>query len=91
MLVPLVWASPPSKLQSYTGRKFATLVVQMFIHRPSDYDLCAHFSRSKIFVTVGSDEKVKFCEDLGATKGFNYKNGDWVKEVEPLSTCNTES
>jgi len=39
------------------------------------------YGASKIFVTVGSDEKVKFCEDLGATKGFNYKNGDWVKEL----------
>ncbi|KAG2171446.1 hypothetical protein INT43_009107, partial [Umbelopsis isabellina] len=39
------------------------------------------YGASKIFVTVGSDEKVKFCEELGATKGFNYKKGDWAKEL----------
>ncbi|KAJ2958439.1 hypothetical protein NQZ79_g6019 [Umbelopsis isabellina] len=34
-----------------------------------------------VFVTAGSDEKVKFCEDLGATKGFNYKKSDWAKQL----------
>ncbi|KAL9106498.1 MAG: hypothetical protein Q9227_008477 [Pyrenula ochraceoflavens] len=35
-----------------------------------------------VYVTAGSDEKVEFCEkELGATKGFNYKTGDWSKKV----------
>lgn len=29
---------------------------------------------SAVYVTAGSDEKVAFCEQLGATKGFNYRN-----------------
>ncbi|CEP08491.1 hypothetical protein [Parasitella parasitica] len=31
----------------------------------------------RIFVTVGSDAKVKFCESIGATKGINYKTQNW--------------
>jgi len=38
---------------------------------------------SKIYVTVGSDEKIDFCvKELGATAGFNYKTQDWTKEIE---------
>jgi NADPH:quinone reductase-like Zn-dependent oxidoreductase len=33
----------------------------------------------KIFVTAGSDSKVEFCKELGATAGFNYHKDDWVK------------
>lgn len=32
-------------------------------------------------MTAGSDDKVKFCEELGATKGFNYHKEDWVKGI----------
>ncbi|KAI8328032.1 NADPH:quinone reductase-like protein [Blakeslea trispora] len=31
----------------------------------------------RIFVTVGSDDKVKFCESIGATKAINYKTENW--------------
>lgn len=35
-----------------------------------------------VYATVGSDEKVAFVEgELGATKGVNYKTGDWVEAV----------
>lgn len=34
-----------------------------------------------VFITAGSDSKVKFCEELGATKGFNYNTEDWVKGI----------
>jgi NADPH:quinone reductase-like Zn-dependent oxidoreductase len=35
-----------------------------------------------IFVTAGSDEKVRFCiKELGADAGFNYHNENWVKGV----------
>ena len=36
---------------------------------------------NRIFVTVGSDEKVKFTESIGATKAINYKTDDWSKVV----------
>lgn len=36
---------------------------------------------NKIYVTAGSDEKIKFCESIGATKGINYKTSDWAEEV----------
>ncbi|KAI8886266.1 NAD(P)H quinone oxidoreductase, PIG3 family [Backusella circina FSU 941] len=35
----------------------------------------------RIFVTVGSDDKVKFCEQLGATKGINYKTEKWDEVI----------
>ncbi|KAI9263051.1 NADPH:quinone reductase-like protein [Sporodiniella umbellata] len=38
----------------------------------------------EIYVTVGTDEKVKFCEHLGATKGFNYNTCNWFEELEHL-------
>lgn len=44
---------------------------------------------NRIFVTVGSDEKVKFCESIGATKAINYKTENWsdvvsTKEMVPV-------
>lgn len=33
------------------------------------------------YVTAGSDEKISFCESLGATKGFNYKDGDFFESL----------
>jgi NADPH:quinone reductase-like Zn-dependent oxidoreductase len=36
-----------------------------------------------IFVTAGSDDMVRFCEQkLGATKGFNYRIADWVRGIQ---------
>jgi NADPH:quinone reductase-like Zn-dependent oxidoreductase len=35
----------------------------------------------KIFVTVGSDSKIEFCKNLGASKSFNYNAEDWVKGI----------
>lgn len=32
---------------------------------------------NRIFVTAGSDDKVKFCESIGATRGINYKTENW--------------
>ena len=35
-----------------------------------------------VYVTAGADEKIDFCvNELGATKGFNYKTQDWAKEI----------
>lgn len=37
---------------------------------------------SAVHVTAGSKEKIDFCvNELGATKGFNYHDQDWAKEI----------
>ncbi|KAI7858573.1 NADPH:quinone reductase-like protein [Circinella umbellata] len=36
---------------------------------------------NRIFITAGSDEKTKFCESLGATRGINYKTEDWAAVI----------
>ncbi|ARP96004.1 NAD(P)H-quinone oxidoreductase [Bordetella genomosp. 13] len=36
---------------------------------------------NKVYATVGSDDRVRAVEELGATKGINYKSQDFVKEV----------
>ncbi|KAI1126761.1 zinc-binding dehydrogenase [Nemania abortiva] len=37
---------------------------------------------SAVYATAGSDEKCAFIErELGATKAFNYKSGDWARGV----------
>jgi NADPH:quinone reductase-like Zn-dependent oxidoreductase len=33
------------------------------------------------FVTAGSAEKIRFAEELGAVKGFNYKEGSFASQV----------
>ncbi|CAO3643299.1 unnamed protein product [Cunninghamella echinulata] len=35
----------------------------------------------RIFVTCGSEKKIKFCKSLGATHGINYKTQDWAKII----------
>ena len=37
---------------------------------------------AKVFATAGSDEKIEFCESLGATKAINYHNDDFVSCVK---------
>ncbi|NUO89124.1 MAG: NAD(P)H-quinone oxidoreductase [Cupriavidus sp.] len=39
----------------------------------------------KVFVTAGTDEKCKACEDLGADRAINYKTQDFVAEVATLT------
>ncbi|XP_071705926.1 uncharacterized protein [Rutidosis leptorrhynchoides] len=36
----------------------------------------------KVFVTAGSEEKLKACKDLGADVGINYKTEDFVARVK---------
>lgn len=38
-----------------------------------------------VYATAGSEEKVKFCEKLGATKGINYREQDFVTAVDELT------
>ncbi|KAI7872279.1 hypothetical protein BDF14DRAFT_1751592 [Spinellus fusiger] len=43
--------------------------------------LARHNGARRIFVTVGSDEKVAFCESLGATCGIHYKKENWADRI----------
>lgn len=38
-----------------------------------------------VYATVGSDERVKAVEALGANKGINYKTQDFVEEIKALT------
>ncbi|MBD1387667.1 NAD(P)H-quinone oxidoreductase [Mucilaginibacter rigui] len=40
---------------------------------------------STVYVTAGSDEKCKFCEDLGAGKAINYKHGNFSEAITTLT------
>lgn len=39
----------------------------------------------KVFVTAGSDEKCRACEQLGADRAINYKTQDFAAEVKTLT------
>jgi NADPH2:quinone reductase len=39
----------------------------------------------RVFATVGSDERVKAVQALGASKGINYKTQDFVEEIKALT------
>lgn len=43
--------------------------------------LAKSMGANKVYVTAGSEEKIKFCESVGAEKGINYKASDWAEEV----------
>ncbi|MES2377424.1 MAG: NAD(P)H-quinone oxidoreductase [Bacteroidota bacterium] len=40
---------------------------------------------STVYVTAGSGEKCKFCEDLGADKAINYKTEDFVPIIKDIT------
>lgn len=40
---------------------------------------------STVYVTAGSDEKCKFCEQLGATKAINYKTDNFRDAIKLLT------
>ncbi|TSJ44588.1 NAD(P)H-quinone oxidoreductase [Mucilaginibacter corticis] len=40
---------------------------------------------STVYVTAGSDEKCKFCEDLGAVKAINYKTEDFEAVIKSVT------
>ena len=39
-----------------------------------------------VFVTAGTDDKCRFCEELGADQAINYRTNDWEKEVTDLTS-----
>lgn len=40
---------------------------------------------ASVIATAGSDEKCRFCKDLGADHAINYRTGDWQQEVARLT------
>ena len=40
---------------------------------------------STVYVTAGSDEKCKLCEDLGALKAINYKRENFKDEIKKIT------
>jgi NADPH2:quinone reductase len=40
---------------------------------------------STVYVTAGSDDKCRFCEDLGANKAINYQMQDFAAEIDRLT------
>ena len=40
---------------------------------------------SSVYVTAGSDEKCKFCEELGAAKAINYKTEDFAVIINQIT------
>lgn len=40
---------------------------------------------ARVFVTVGSDEKAKFCEALGSERAINYRTEDFVSVMTELT------
>jgi NADPH2:quinone reductase len=38
----------------------------------------------KAYATAGTEEKCRFCEELGATKAVNYKTEDFVAVLKPI-------
>jgi NADPH2:quinone reductase len=39
-----------------------------------------------VFATAGSDEKCSLCEQLGATRGINYRNQDFVAVTQAMTS-----
>jgi NADPH:quinone reductase-like Zn-dependent oxidoreductase len=42
---------------------------------------------ARVFATAGSAEKVKACEELGAERGINYREEDYVEVVRELTAA----
>ncbi|WP_345948436.1 NAD(P)H-quinone oxidoreductase [Mucilaginibacter sp. PAMB04274] len=40
---------------------------------------------SVVYVTAGSDDKCRFCEQLGATKAVNYKTEDFIPTIAQIT------
>ena len=40
---------------------------------------------ARVFITAGTSEKIDNCIELGATAGINYKQADFVAEIERLT------
>ena len=45
----------------------------------------AHYADARVFVTAGTSDKIDKCKALGAIAGINYKESDFVAEIERLT------
>lgn len=45
----------------------------------------AHALGFRVFATAGSDDKCRACEELGAERAINYRDGDFVEVVKALT------
>ena len=41
--------------------------------------------QARVFVTSGSDDKIKRAKELGAVDGFNYKHADWADQARKVA------
>jgi NADPH2:quinone reductase len=41
-----------------------------------------------VYITAGSDEKCRFCEELGAAKAINYKTEDFADAIKQITNGN---
>jgi len=41
-----------------------------------------------VYITAGSNDKCRFCENLGASRGINYKNEDFEEVIAQLTNSN---
>jgi len=55
----------------YSKRRIGTTAIQL-----------AREFGATIFATAGSEEKCRACEELGATRGINYREEDYVEVVK---------
>ncbi len=39
---------------------------------------------ARVFTTAGTEENCRFCEELGAERGFNYRTEDWVAGLKEI-------
>ena len=45
----------------------------------------ANHAGARVFVTAGTSNKIDNCKKLGATEGINYKQSDYVTEIQRLT------
>ncbi len=45
----------------------------------------AHHAGARVYVTAGTSDKIASCKELGAIDGVNYKQSDFVAEIEQLT------
>ena len=59
------------------GHPIDSLIVPAFSGVGTAAIQLARLFCAKVATTVGSDEKVAYCEKLGAAEAVNYKKGPW--------------
>jgi len=81
--IPETWLTAYQLLKFCAGAKSTDRVM---IHAGASgvgtaaIQLAKHvFQMPEIYITAGSQEKIDFCKALGATEGFNHKDGSWAR------------